>query len=360
MSSPPLPGAHRLGDFSAYRSHEAPRSDATGTEWDLSNNELTLPPLPEVAEAVRICGLDPNRYPAPLPHLLVERLAGQFGVARTQIVVGPGSAGVLQQLLLVLCTERDEVLYAWPAFDAYPLLIAVAGATGVRVPLTATGAHDLSVFLARVTPRTRVVILCTPHNPTGRRISRDELRWFLNELPPQVVTIVDQAYVEFDELDENDDLDLVHQRSKAVLLRTFSKAYGLAGLRVGYALADSEISETARKATLPFAVTRAAEAAAVASLDQETVMKERIAMVRRLRTELGESLGDLGLACPPSHGNFLWLPLGRSATGFGESVARDGIKVRVYPDHGVRISVGSRAAHRRLLAAARVTGHAAD
>ncbi|MEV7232000.1 aminotransferase class I/II-fold pyridoxal phosphate-dependent enzyme [Polymorphospora sp. NPDC051019] len=130
-------------------------------------------------------------------------------------------------------------------------------------------------------------------------MSRDELRWFLNELPPRVVTIVDQAYVEFDELDENDDLDLVHQRSRAVLLRTFSKAYGFAGLRVGYALADAEISETARKATLSFAVTRAAEAAAVASLDQETVMKERIAKVRRrLRTRSRATGSSQGLSGP--------------------------------------------------------------
>ncbi|WP_239310432.1 MULTISPECIES: aminotransferase class I/II-fold pyridoxal phosphate-dependent enzyme [unclassified Frankia] len=341
-----------LDRFSAYRSTDAPVDDDEEI-LDLSNNELMLPPLPAVAEALCQSNKKINLYPDPTARLLRHGLARYFGADAEEITVGPGSAGVLQQLLLVLCGRHDEVLYAWPGFDAYPLLIAVAGARGVPVPLTSTGEHDLPELLASVNSRTRAVILCSPHNPTGCRITRRTLRWFLDSLPPHVVAILDQAYMEFSEEDDPRDLDIVRECPRVVLLRTFSKAHGLAGLRAGYAFAASDIARLARKTVIPFSVTRIAENAAVVSLEQKKELATRIDLVRRLRTDLHTGLGACGLAPTPSYGNFVWIPLGTSSERFAASVLKAGVKIRSYPEHGVRISVGTENAHRRVLDAAR-------
>lgn len=342
-----------LDRFSAYRAAEALEREQTDEVLDLSNNELMLPPLPVVTETLRASNGHVNLYPDPAARSLRSSLARHFGAEAEETVVGPGSAGVLQQLLLALCGRDDEVLYAWPGFDAYPLLIAVTGARGVPVPLTRTGEHDLQELLAGVNSRTRAVILCSPHNPTGCRISRRDLRGFLAGLPSQVVTILDQAYLEFDEEDDPADLDIIREHPGVVLLRTFSKAYGLAGLRVGYAFASSEIAVRARKTVIPFSVTDAAERAAVVSLEQKEELARRLALVRRLRTELHVGLCAQGLSPTPSSGNFVWIPLGESSGRFAASAIKAGVRVRAYPDLGVRISVGSEQANQRVLVAAR-------
>ncbi|MCT2589149.1 aminotransferase class I/II-fold pyridoxal phosphate-dependent enzyme [Streptomyces sp. N2-109] len=352
-ASPPPFGASELDKFSAYRATEATEHANTEEILDLSNNELMLPPLPTVAESLRETNLQVNLYPDPAARFLSTNLARHFGAAREETVVGPGSGGVLAQLLLVLAGKGDEVLYAWPGFDAYPLLIAVTGATGVAVPLTSTGEHDLAGLLAQVNPRTRAVILCSPHNPTGRRIARSDLSWFLERLPPHVVTILDQAYMEFDEEDDPHDLELIRSYPGVVLLRTFSKAYGLAGLRVGYAFASSEIARRARKTVIPFSVTQAGERAAVVSMAQEKELAERLALVRRLRADLERDLGAQGLTPTASSGNFVWLPLGESSDRFAAAALRAGVRVRSYSGDGVRISVGTQETHRRVLLAAR-------
>ncbi|MEV7086865.1 aminotransferase class I/II-fold pyridoxal phosphate-dependent enzyme [Streptomyces sp. NPDC093085] len=340
-----------LDKFAAYRSDGA-TPDAPDI-LDLSNNELMLPPLPAVAESLHRSGLRVNLYPDPAARFLKANLARHFGAEPAETVVGPGSGGVLQQLLLVLAGRGDEVLYAWPGFDAYPLLVAVTGATGVPVPLTATGEHDLPELLGRVTSRTRAVILCSPHNPTGRRIPRDTLREFLAALPPRVAAIVDQAYMEFDEEEDPHDLGLIREYPNVVLLRTFSKAYGLAGLRVGYAFASAEIALRARKTVIPFSVTHSGEQAAVTSLAQGEELARRLAHVRRLRADLHADLGAQGLTPIPSSANFVWLPLGGESDRFAEAALRAGVLVRSYSGDGVRISVGTEEAHRRVLIAAK-------
>ncbi|MGW4239886.1 aminotransferase class I/II-fold pyridoxal phosphate-dependent enzyme [Streptomyces sp. NPDC004749] len=338
--------------FPAYRDDETPYAAPSGDLWDLSNNEISLPPPPQVLSVLRSESERAHLYPDPRAGLLVDALAGHFPVDRGSVLVGPGSAGVLQQLLLTLCGPGDEVVHAEPCFDAYPLLIAISAARGVPVPLTATGEHDLRAMRARVGADTRVVILCSPHNPTGTSLTPSDLHDFLVGLPPGVITILDQAYVEFDGESDPRDLGLLHAHRDLVLLRSFSKAHGLAGLRVGYAIAPPALVARARKTAIPFSVTRGAERAAIASLRERDTLRQRMAYVRGQRDSLFKHLSDAGLAPLPSRGNFLWMPLGAGSERFAEASARAGVKVRAYPGQGVRVTVGNEAAHRALIAAA--------
>lgn len=343
-----------LRDQRAYRSADAADSvDSAGQCFDLSNNELALPPLPSVLAAIQggLSGLD--RYPDPSARALTHRVAAHLELTPDHVAVGPGSAGVLQQILLALCGEGDEVVYAWPGFDAYPLLVAISGATSVRVPLTAAGDHDLEAMLDRVGPRTRVVVLCSPHNPTGTVIDPERLACLLARLPDHVVTVLDEAYVEFQRGgDPGGQPSAVSGGcNNVVVLRTFSKAYGLAGLRVGYAAGPPELIATVRKAALPFGVTNIAEQAAIVSLNSGAELAERMAAVATARTELTVGLRALGLTVMPSQANFVWLPLTNSSEALTGTAAAGGVKLRACPGHGVRVSVGRSPAHHALLSA---------
>ncbi len=346
-------GRSTLRDVTAYRGVEP--SNAEGSPpvaFDLSSNELILPPLPAVLAAVDEGVSRLARYPDPTARALTREVAGHLRVCADEVAVGPGSAGVLQQILLALCGEGDEVVYAWPGFDAYPLLVAVSGATGVQVPLTATGEHDLDAISARVGPRTRVVILCSPHNPTGTVIDHGRLLGFLRSLPEHVVTVLDEAYVEFDRGGDPPGVpEVMREHGDTVVLRTFSKAYGLAGLRVGYAAGPRQVMDTVRKTALPFGVTHLAEQAAILSLRNPAELRERLAAVAAAREELTAGLRELGLPVLPSRANFVWLPLASAAGALARAAAAAGVKVRACPGHGVRISVGEAEAHRTLLAA---------
>lgn len=342
-----------LRDMTAYRLTE-PAGAGTGPPltFDLSSNELALPPLP-AALAVIERGLSRlARYPDPTARALTGEIAAHLRVSTDEVAVGPGSAGVLQQILLALCGEGDEVLYAWPGFDAYPLLVAISGATSVQVPLTSSGEHDLDEIRAGVNARTRVVILCSPHNPTGTVLEQGRLHEFLHSLPDHVVTVLDEAYVEFD---RGGDLPgtprVLREHRNTVVLRTFSKAYGLAGLRVGYAAGPPQIMGTVRKTALPFGVTHIAEQAAILSLHSAAELRARLKEVVADREELTEGLRKLGLPVLPSRANFVWVPLTSAAESFARVAHLAGVKVRACPGYGVRISVGEAEAHHRLLAA---------
>ncbi|SFX77054.1 aminotransferase class I/II-fold pyridoxal phosphate-dependent enzyme (plasmid) [Streptomyces atratus] len=352
------PRAAATAPLPSYREDDASYAGSPGGLWDLSNNEISLPPLPRVREILRRESGQVHLYPDPRARFLVDALSTHFAVDRESILVGPGSAGVLQQLLLTLCGPGDDVLYATPGFDAYPLLIATSAARGIPVPLTAAGDHDLDRMRAGITANTRVVILCSPHNPTGKSLSPSELGEFLVGLPPGVITIIDQAYVEFDEAIDPQDLELLHRHADVVLLRTFSKAYGLAGLRVGYALAAPPVVARARKTAIPFSVTRGAEQTAIASLREGDALRHRTAHIREERERLFRLLSAAGHAPLPSRGNFLWIPLGPRSASFAEESARAGVKVRAFPGHGVRVTVGDENAHRLLLSVARGFGRA--
>jgi histidinol-phosphate aminotransferase len=342
-----------LRDVTAYRGKES--SDLEGgspVAFDLSNNELNLPPLPSVLTVIEEGLSRLARYPDPTARALTEEVARHLCVGPQEVAVGPGSAGVLQQILLALCGQGDEVVYAWPGFDAYPLLVAVCGATGVQAPLTSRGGHDLDAMRARVNGRTRVVILCSPHNPTGTVIDPGDLHAFLDSLPDHVVTVLDEAYVEFDRGgDPAGTPEVLREHANTVVLRTFSKAYGLAGLRVGYAAGPRRIMATVRKTALPFGVTHLAEQAAILSLRDEDELRGRMAAVTAAREELAAGLAELELPVLPSRANFVWLPLASAAESLTRAAATAGVKVRPCPGHGIRISVGEAEAHRTLLTA---------
>lgn len=360
MPSGRPPRAAATEPLPSYRDDDPSYAAFPEVLWDLSNNEISLPPLPQVQEILRRESERAHLYPDPRARFLVNALSTHFAVDRGSILVGPGSAGVLQQLLLTLCGPGDEVLYAAPGFDAYPLLIETSAARGIPVPLTAAGDHDLDAMRAEVTPDTRVVILCSPHNPTGKSLSPSVLGEFLVGLPPGVITIIDQAYVEFDEAINPRDLELLHTHGDVVLLRTFSKAYGLAGLRAGYALAPPAVAARARKTAIPFSITRGAEQTAIASLREQDALRQRTAHIREQREHLFQLLSAAGLAPLPSRGNFIWIPLGPRSAYFTEESARAGVKVREFPGQGVRVTVGSESAHRLLMSATRGFGRASD
>jgi histidinol-phosphate aminotransferase len=229
--------------------------------------------------------------------------------------VGPGSVGVLQQIITGLCDAGDEVIFAWRSFEAYPILVELAGARPVRIPLDEAEGHDLDAMAAAVTDRTKVILLCTPNNPTGVPISHDRIEAFLQSVPSSVLVVIDEAYVEYADAGSGpDSLALYRRYPNVCVLRTFSKAYGLAGLRVGYAVAAPAIAEGLRRTALPFAVSALAQKAAVASLDAGEEMEARVSGQAGARPD-GRAAGSAGLETAAEPGQLPVAPRGREPPG---------------------------------------------
>jgi histidinol-phosphate aminotransferase len=308
----------------------------------LASNEVPFGPLPGVVEAAAAAMSESHRYPDPAATMLRTALAEKYGVASDNIGVGTGSVGLLQSIAQIVVDQGDEVLYAWRSFEAYPVIARVVGGEPVQVPLTATAEHDLDAMAAAITERTRLVLLCSPNNPTGPALRQADVERFLDALPDHVLVVLDEAYAEFvSNPNSVDGTTLLAGRPNLVVLRTFSKAYGLAGLRVGYCLADPLIVAALAKTGVPFGVNAAAQAAAVASLAAADAVRERAELVRTERNRLRGGLIALGLDVPETEGNFVWLPLGDRSFEYGEAMAERGILVRPYDDDGVRITVGT-------------------
>lgn len=321
-----------------YRQGRQAGADA----FKLSSNENPFDPLPGVLEATRGAA-ELNRYPDALATRLRERLAVRFGVDADGVHVGAGSVSILAQLLLAVAGPGDEVVYAWRSFEAYPGLVSVTGATSVHVPLTADARHDLPAMAAAITDRTRAVIVCTPNNPTGPIVTHDEFAAFLDAVPADVLVILDEAYAEFVTApDAVDGLRVLGPvgRPQLVVLRTFSKAYGLAALRVGYAIGHPRVLDAARATMIPLSVTAQAQAAALASLDHESALLERVKVIAERRDRLLAGLRDAGWRVPDAQGNFVWLASGEQTAQFAAAFEADGIMVRPFAGDGVRISVG--------------------
>ncbi|GAA2225023.1 histidinol-phosphate transaminase [Herbiconiux moechotypicola] len=361
MTPPPLPRT-AVRDLPAYvpgRRADSALVDA-GLVAALASNESHFPPLPSVLDTVHEAAGRLNRYPDNAALELRTRLAARLGAGVTvdELAVGPGSTGVLQQILTGYCEPGDEVLFAWRSFDAYPILTRLVGASAVQVPLGADEGHDLDALLDAVTERTRVVLLCTPNNPTGVSIGAAELQHFLDRLPPTVLVVIDEAYLEYAEAppgtaDTIDAIALRRRHPNVCVLRTFSKAYGLAGLRVGYAVADPQVAEGLRRTAMPFAVSALAQQAAIASLEPaaDTEIAQRLAQVRAERARLIGTLRARGWTTTDSAANFIWLRMRDDARDrVIAALAADDILVRGYADAGVRISVADRAAGDRVLA----------
>jgi histidinol-phosphate aminotransferase len=327
------------------------RAGSAGTAA-LASNESHEPPLPGVLEAILAQAERANRYPDMGALELRSALAGHVGVDPDRVAVGAGSVSVLQQVITAFCDAGDEVVFAWRSFEAYPILAAIAGADAVRVPLRADEAHDLPAMLAAITDRTRVVLLCSPNNPTGVALSTAEVDAFVAAVPPGVLVVLDEAYVEYTADPAGvGSLALLAEHPNLCLLRTLSKAYGLAGLRVGYAVADPQVAEALRRTAVPFGVSSVAQAAGVAALRASAVVQERASRVVAERARLLDAVRGFGWDTPDSAANFLWLRAGDTLlvelmTAFDEA----DILVRGYAGDGVRISIADPASNDRVLA----------
>ncbi len=345
--SAPLPRSV-VDAIPAYR----PGRPAEDEALKLSSNENPYPPLPGVVEAAAAVLQRVNRYPDAGVTMLYEALAAHLDRDPAQFAAGTGSVSVLFTLLDAYCGPGDEVVTAWRSFEAYPIGVTVTGATHVAVPLRADATHDLEAMAAAVTDRTKVLVVCTPNNPTGPVVGHDELERLLAAVPPRVLVVVDEAYVEFvRDPDAARGLELQERYRNVVVLRTFSKAYGLAGLRVGYLVGDPSVAAAVRKASPPFGVSDVAQAAAVASLDARDALSERIEAVVSGREHLLQGLRAQGWTVPRAEGNFVWIP---SDDGPGLAERLRPASVRPFPGRaseggGVRISVGTPDANDELL-----------
>ena len=320
----------------------------------LASNETPFGLLPGVVDAVAVAVADGNRYPDPAATQLTAALAARYGLPEAQVAVGCGSVSLLQQLVQISADAGDEVVYAWRSFEAYPALVKVAGARPVEVPLDGY-AHDLDRMAAAVTDRTRLVILCSPNNPTGPALRADDVRRFLGAIRDDVLVVLDEAYAEFvDDPDAVDGQRLLPDHPNLAVLRTFSKAYGLAGLRVGFCLAGSEQTASAlRQVAVPFQVSIPAQAAALASLAAEPELLARVAQVVRERAPLRDALIGLGYDVPPAQGNFVWLPTGADTLRVAQVFDDAGILVRPFDGDGIRVTVTTAADSARVLDAAK-------
>lgn len=343
-----------LQSVPAYKPGRPPQAREGVTTYKISSNENPYPPLPGVLEVAQQAATRMNRYPDMFATGLVTAIADHLGVPPDHVATGTGSVGVLGQILQATCADGDEVVYAWRSFEAYPIVVGISGATSVQVPLTADARHDLDAMADAVTDRTRLVIVCTPNNPTGPAVRRDELVRFLDRVPRDVLVVIDEAYTEFvRDPDVPDALDLYRDRPNVAVLRTFSKAYGLAGLRVGYAVAHTPVAEALRKTAVPFGVSGIAQEAAIASLQAEKELLERVDALVAERDRVLAGLRDQGWDVPDAQGNFVWLALGDGTVEFAAACEREGISVRPFPGEGCRCTVAETEANDRLLAVAR-------
>jgi histidinol-phosphate aminotransferase len=329
-----------------YRQGKPAASDA----FKLSSNENPFEPLPAVVEAIR--GASVNRYPDSSATELRVRLAQRYGVTEHQIQVGAGSVAVLAQLISAAAGAGDEVLYSWRSFEAYPGLVTVAGATSVTVPNTHDHRHDLPAMTRAITERTRVVIVCTPNNPTSTIVTLDEFTTFMASVPLTTLVVLDEAYIEFvTDPDAVRGIPLLARYPNLVVLRTFSKAYGLAGLRIGYAVGPEYIMDAARATAIPLSVIESAQLAALASLDHEEQLLERVGRIALLRDEVWRSLVSQGWDVPRPSGNFVWLATGAATATAHDIFAGHGIVTRSLGE-GLRVSIGEAESVANLLLAA--------
>jgi histidinol-phosphate aminotransferase len=319
----------------------------------LASNEVPFGPLPGVAEAVCEAALNMHRYPDLAAVALREALGKRYGVDPARIAVGCGSVALAEHLAKVTAVPGDEILYSWRSFEAYPIITIGVGATPVQVPNTPGHAHDLDAMAAAVTDRTRLVFVCSPNNPTGTAIGRADLERFLDGVPESTLVVLDEAYREFvTDPDVPDGLDVAGDRPNVVVLRTLSKAWGMAGMRVGWLAAPEPVADTVRKVVTPFSVSLVAQAGALAALDAVEEMQRRVDVVVRERQRVHDALSALGVAVPPTQANFVWLPLGSPAVEFAAACEARGVIVRPFGGDGVRVTIGTPAQNDRFLAIA--------
>ena len=295
---------------------QAPEAIASGGIAQLASNESPFPPHPAVIEAIEAATGAMNRYPDPDATLLRRRIAERYDAEPARIAVGNGSCEILLAAAEALCEPGDEILYAWPAFSMYPYLLALTGAREVRVPLAEGDVHDLDAMAAEVTAATQLLLVCNPEYPTGTHLPAAEVAAFCERVPSHVTIALDEAYVEFQTNDDVDStVDLLSDFPNLVVLRTFSKCYGLAGLRVGYAIGSTKFRAAIDAVRQPFSVNALAQAAGAEAILHQDDVTERVegTIAERLRVE--EELRSMGLATSDTQANFSWVHLGEADEG---------------------------------------------
>jgi histidinol-phosphate aminotransferase len=323
-----------------YKQGKAAPAAAPGEVVKLSSNENPYPPLASVTEAVAARLDSVNRYPETAARELTSVLVSRFDVESQNLVFGAGSVEIISQLIRATSGAGDEVLYAWRSFEAYPMLVRAAGATPVEVPLTADHRHDLEAMLAAITPATRLILVCNPNNPTGTTVGAEDLASFIERVPEHIVVVVDEAYVHFNRRGDSPvGVELFRRFPHVAVAHTFSKAYGLAGLRVGYAIAPTGLAAAMRKVAVPFGVTALAQTAAVASLAAELELQERVDALVAERERVVSALTLAGWRLPETQANFLWLPLGADTAAAVEVFEEFGLLVRGFAGEGLRVTI---------------------
>ena len=316
----------------------------------LASNESPYGLLPGVADVLAAHAAGVSRYPDMGSTRLIEAIAAHHDVAPDRVAVGAGSVEVCGQLAAAAVEDGSEVVFGWRAFEAYPIIAAVAGGVSVRVPLTADHRHDVDAMVAAVTDKTRLVFLCNPSNPTGTAIGADELRRLVDGVPEHVLVVIDEAYRQYvDPSAVPDAFELFRDRSNVAITRTFSKAYALAGLRVGYCLASADVAAVVRKCQVPFSVSGLAQEAAIAALGESEEVARRAKLTVAERERVRRALLDAGFDVAESQANFVWLVLGDRAGAFAEACLAGGVVVRPFAGEGVRVTVGTDAENDRFL-----------
>lgn len=334
---------HRLeiDTLPAYKQGK-PAPAAPGVKsFKLSSNENPYQPLDSVKAAIAQKLDRINRYPDMRGWGVVQRLSDEIDVPPENIQLGCGSTEVITQLVDFLACTGDEVVYPWRSFEAYPIIVTGAGATCVPVALTAGGTHDIDAMIAAVTERTRLIIVNNPNNPTSTSVSDAQARKLLESVPSDVIVLFDEAYFQFNtDTDTSVAMDLYREYPNVVVAHTFSKAYGLAGLRIGYAVGPEAIIEGMRKVALPFGVSDLAQVAAVASLDAYDELDMRVQNIVAERGRVVTALRKQGWSIPEPEANFFWIPLGEKTAQAAEYFVKAGLSVRVFAPEGIRISMG--------------------
>ncbi|WP_198416132.1 histidinol-phosphate transaminase [Cryobacterium suzukii] len=321
--------------------------------FKLSSNENPFPPLASVTEAIASALGEIHLYPSMAVTEVTDRIAARFDVPAENVAFGAGSVEVLSQIIHASAGAGDEVIFAWRSFEAYPILVRVAGATPVAVALTADERHDLDGMADAITAQTRLILVCNPNNPTGAFVTADELQAFLARVPENVLVVVDEAYVHFNrDASSAVGIDFFRRYPNVAVLHTFSKAYGLAGLRIGYAIAPTEVAANLRRVALPFGVTAIAQRAALASLDAEAELTVRIDEIVAERTRVLMALRASGWPVTDSQGNFVWLRTGEGTDRVNAMFVHAGILARAFPGEGLRVTIGTAEQNDRFLVAA--------
>ncbi len=323
----------------------------------LASNESPWGPHPAVVEAIREAAAGLNRYPDQHATRLRRRIAERFEMEPARVAVGNGSCEILLAAAEALCEPGDELLFAWPSFSIYPHLAALSGAREIRVPLTAGYIHDLDAMLAEVTAATQLICVCNPNNPTGTHLPAKTVGEFCERLPDHVTIALDEAYVEFQTDDDPDaTVDLLAEFPNLMVVRTFSKVHGLAGLRCGYALCSARLRAALDAVRQPFSVNELAQVAAAEAVMHADDVAERVERTIVERVFVEEGIRELGLDPPASQANFSWVPLGErdepaliSALGERGVVVRGGVGLG---DAGhIRVTYGTHAENESFLAA---------